>query len=130
MSGFNSYSNYAYATDLDVQSVVDKFNRENGLFLTYTVVRYEITYVGDKVAATVEVRAKLVSESNEYIESFAPGYGLSKDDKAVYKAITGAKKYATRLLYGLASEPKDEPESESPEVKTKRSFTLKENSDV
>jgi len=128
MSGFNEYSRYAYATDKDVQDLVNGFNLENQLYITYTVIRSEISYVDDKVAASVEVRAKLIdAETGEYIESFAPGFALSKDDKALYKAMTGAKKYATRLLYGLASEPKDEPENETPELRSARKILPKES---
>ena len=59
--------------------------------------------------AWVTVKITIVdADSGESITASAPGYAEDKGDKHLYKAITGATKYAVRSFFCLPSE--DDPE--------------------
>jgi ERF superfamily len=65
---------------------------------------------GSEHAVQVQVTATLIHESGEWIEVAGHGEGQDRADKAVYKALTGAKKY---IVAGLLKIPTtDDPESD------------------
>jgi hypothetical protein len=65
---------------------------------------------GSEHAVQVQVTATLVHESGEWIEVTGHGEGQDRADKAIYKALTGAKKY---IIAGLLKIPTtDDPESD------------------
>jgi hypothetical protein len=65
---------------------------------------------GSEHAVQVRVTATLLHESGEWIEVDGHGEGQDRADKAIYKALTGAKKY---IVAGLLKIPTtDDPESD------------------
>jgi hypothetical protein len=62
----------------------------------------------DQNACRVQIRMTLVHISGESVESLVWGEGQDHGDKAVYKAITGARKYGLACLLNLATA--DDPE--------------------
>jgi len=78
---------------------------------------------GSEHACQVMVEVTLIHESGEWIEVVGYGEGQDRADKSIYKAITGAKKYAVAGL--LAIPTTDDPEADetvgnapAPAVKT------------
>ncbi len=65
---------------------------------------------GAEHACQVQVSATLIHGSGEWIEVVGHGEGQDRADKSIYKAITGAKKYAVAGL--LAIPTTDDPEAD------------------
>jgi ERF superfamily len=113
-SGKNSFHKYSYTTASDVLEPVREACNANGLILYASVTDSRV----DRGQAWVNVKLTCSDpQSGESIECCAVGYAeeWNKDnkptgDKAVYKAQTGAIKYAVRLMFCLPSE--DDPERE------------------
>lgn len=115
-SGKNEFHRYAYATASDVLEPVREVCNASGLILFASVIDSRV----ERGQAWVNVKLTCADpETGESIECLAVGYSeewSSKDnkptgDKAIYKAETGALKYAVRLMFCLPSE--DDPEKES-----------------
>jgi len=114
-SGRNEFHKYSYSTAGDVLLPVQRACNEYGLVLVADVIDTKIN--PERAGAEVIVQLSVFdSETGESHRITAPGYAEDwsyKDskptgDKAVYKAITGATKYAVRSLFCLPSE--DDPE--------------------
>lgn len=114
-SGHNSFHKYKYTTAGDVLLPVQQACNAHGLVIVADVIDTKIHL--ERAAAEVIVQLTVFdSETGESHSITAPGYAEdwshkeSKPigDKAVYKAITGATKYAVRSFFCLPSE--DDPE--------------------
>lgn len=131
--GKNEYHKYKYAREVDV---VDKLR---DLFIKYRVypARVNITRTASRVEqidnshyASEQVTFQMAlkdADSEEVLLIEAPGTGFDKSDKAVYKAITGAEKYA--LLKAFLIPTGDDPEASNPEAtktSSARSWPTKE----
>ena len=112
-SGHNDFPRYNYATAGDVLLPVQRACNEHFLIVIADCIDAKI----EPGRASVTVKLTVAdSESGESISISAPGYAEDwswKDnkptgDKAIYKAITGATKYAIRSFFCLPSE--DDPE--------------------
>lgn len=115
--GFNSFHKYKYATESDVAekvreelaarhiimipNVVSQSNRE------HTNAKGKTEYIA---TVTMEFRF-LDGESGEEISFHSVGEGQDAGDKAVYKAITGAQKYA--LMKAFMIPTGDDPEADN-----------------
>ncbi len=114
-TGKNTYQKYSYATALDILEPVKRTCNELGLFLYLDVIESEIE--PGKARCTVKLTV-VDSESGESLSINSCGYSedwsykenRATGDKAIYKAITGATKYAVREMFALAST--DDPEKE------------------
>jgi hypothetical protein len=104
---------YNYSTAGDVLLPVQKACNEQGLIVMADCIESKI----EPGRASVIVRLTVAdTETGEYLSVTSPGYAEDfsyKDnrpnsDKAVYKAITGATKYAVRSCFCLPSD--DDPE--------------------
>lgn len=116
--GVNTFQNYAYVTDSDVVDAVREALAKQGLFVAMHVRhdRVKIYREEGRLCAEVYVDAIIhCPETGEQFPGGAPGYAEDKGDKAAYKAITGAKKYALLLLLGLSTG--DDPENDRSEAK-------------
>lgn len=122
-SGRNDFHKYSYATAGDVLVPVSRACNANGLIIVADVVDSNI----EQGKAWVTVRVTVAdADTGETITASAPGYADDKGDKAVYKAITGATKYAVRSFFCLPSE--DDPErSPKPSASTSNSNNPKIN---
>jgi len=107
-NGFNSFHKYNYVTKADVLQAVSGPCAEQGIVHYVTVLDTTI----DSGCAFVKVELTLVdAETGEKVTVVASGYSEDKKgDKAVFKAQTGASKYAYLQAFGLATD--DDPENE------------------
>ena len=112
-TGWNDFQKYNYSTAGDVLLPVQRACNEQGLIVIADCIESKI----EPGRASVVVRLSVVdTETGESLSVTAPGYSEDfsyKDnrpngDKAVYKAITGATKYAIRSCFCLPSD--DDPE--------------------
>lgn len=117
-SNENRQQGYSYADLADYHRAVREGLKRHQLALTGSVVSIQqlaprTTARGGKM---LQVRAhvvlRLLHPSGQWIESAAYGDGEDANDKAAYKAITGARKYAIASLLGLATT--DDPERDAP----------------
>ena len=113
--GFNERNNYSYVTAADLAGAVGDILAELGVVI---VPRLEsISYEPNSGRAEVARAAQVVMaytftdvESGEEITTKVAGQGLDSGDKAPYKAMTGALKYALLQSFLLATG--DDPEDE------------------
>ena len=114
--GFNERNNYSYVTAADLAGAVGDILAELGVVI---VPRLEsITYEPNPSGRTEVARAAQVVmaytftdvETGDEITTKVAGQGLDAGDKAPYKAMTGALKYALLQSFLLATG--DDPEEE------------------
>ena len=114
--GNNTFDKYKYSKLEDFWEVAKPVLAKHGLSLaiatidTMTLEARQTKNGGIEHAVRVKVLATLRHESGEYLDF--PGYGEGQDraDKAIYKAITGARKY---VLAGVLAIPTtDDPEAD------------------
>jgi hypothetical protein len=112
--GKNDFHGYKYASESDIIAAVRPVMVKHGLMLIPDVQSVDKDLSGN---TDVMVHYTLYHTSGECLTFHMPGSGndLAKSgkvgDKGVYKAITGAGKYATRGLFHL--ETRDDPERTS-----------------
>lgn len=130
-TGWNDFQKYNYSTAGDVLLPVQRVCNEHGLIVMADCVDSKV----EPGRASVTVRLTVAdSETGESLSVTAPGYAEDfsyKDnrpngDKAVYKAITGATKYAVRSFFCLPSE--DDPERTPNKFSSKPATKLATNS--
>ena len=115
-SGKNQAQGYAYADLDDYLSAVRSALAQNELAITSNVIAINdleprTTKQGGHlfvVRATLQTR--LIHSSGESIETISYGDGMDSGDKAIFKAVTGARKYGLAALLGLATT--DDPEED------------------
>lgn len=129
--GRNTAQNYSYAKFEDYVEEIKTTLAKHDLFIITSQnppVRLESTTtktgsVQHRIEVSLVVR--IVHNSGEWIEIDGYGEGADFGDKAVYKAITGARKYALACLLGLAT--KDDPENDEDNKKPQDSQPYKSN---
>lgn len=115
--GFNKFNNYKYATESDVaEKVREVLAEENVIMLPDVVEHVTREHVNRKgnteYIATVKVRFTFIDgDSGEELSIHSAGEGQDAGDKAVYKAITGAQKYA--LMKAFMIPTGDDPEADN-----------------
>lgn len=115
--GHNKFHNYKYATESDVAEKVREALAERSVIMIPNVTsqstREHINAKGKtEYIATVMMEFKFLDgESGEEISFHSVGEGQDAGDKAVYKAITGAQKYA--LMKAFMIPTGDDPEADS-----------------
>ena len=108
-SGRNDFHNYAYATEADVVATVRPHMVENGLVL----IPHVDTVSQDQHGNTnIVVNYQLHHVSGDFIEFNIAASGNDRNksgvgDKGIYKALTGASKYAMLKLFCLATGDED-----------------------
>lgn len=122
--GRNSQQNYAYAKFEDYIDGIKEILIKQGLTIVTTVnepkrLEPRISKHGTvQYAVEVAITARLFHKTGEWIEIDCYGEGQDPGDKAIYKAITGARKYALACLLGLAT--KDDPENDDEESRQQK----------
>lgn len=113
-NGFNSFHKYKYVTETDVLSLVNPLCTRHGMSHYINQLEAHI----DRDTATVKVELVVHDiESGEELRATSWGYAQDmRGDKAVYKAITGATKYAYLKFFGLSTG--DDPENETAPTET------------
>lgn len=111
--GYNAFHKYHYATEADILSIKGVLNA-NGLIVLPTTEAEETGFrEGGKCWAKVTMRFRVINaeKPEEVIESVFTGYAEDSNDKAIYKATTGANKYFYLKFFGVATD--DDPENET-----------------
>lgn len=115
-TGENTFHNYKYATEADVNERVRDALSEQGVVMIPNVkshsYREHINAKGKtEYIVTVEVEFSFIDgETGEIISFTTYGEGQDAGDKGTYKAITGAQKYA--LMKSLLIPTGDDPEAD------------------
>jgi hypothetical protein len=103
--GTNTHHKYQYATlegyITAVQPVLARFDL--GVLTSVTEQKK------DGQLTTVKIAIRLIHASGQWVEVTCYGTGMDGQDKGIYKAITGARKYGIATLLGLVTT--DDPES-------------------
>jgi len=118
-NGKNAFQNYQYATEADYVKTIQPLLVKHGLALT--LVQQNILGViavndkegpNGKFLTTIlsTYRIVNVSKPEDYVTVQAGGQGIDNGDKGIYKAITGAKKYALANAFLIATG--DDPEQD------------------
>lgn len=106
--GHNAHHNYDYVTESDVVEALRKHLAEAGIVCVPFVEKVTTTPTEKGLMAHVEVSYKFTNGSeNIQVRVVGSGYDIP-GDKAVYKAMTGALKYALRQLFLIPTG--DDPE--------------------
>ncbi|MGO9603981.1 MAG: ERF family protein [Candidatus Binataceae bacterium] len=118
--GHNERFNYSYVTAADIAGAIGDLLAELGVIVIPRLeeISYESAAArGDAVRMARVVMAYSFSdvESGEEIVAKVAGQGLDSGDKAPYKAMTGALKYALLQSFLLATG--DDPEDERPDAR-------------
>lgn len=116
-TGFNKFHQYHYATEADVNEAVRKELAERNVMMIphvkSCVYREHKTAKGNtEYITTVEVEFTFMDgDTGEKIVFSSFGEGQDAGDKGVYKAVTGAQKYA--LMKAFMIPTGDDPEGDS-----------------
>jgi hypothetical protein len=135
-SGHNKFDKYDYANLEDYISTVREVLAKHGLGLlsssedVSTLADRTTKSGGTEHAVIVKLVSRIVHESGEWIETCSVGEGQDRADKSVYKAITGARKYAIAATLNLATT--DDPEQDDdheppPSMSAKQTTTKKQD---
>ena len=100
-TGKNAHHRYTYASDEDLTRAIAPVLAANGLALVPVVESIARDMDGTRV--TVTVRWIVAHESGQRLECVTASEGTDRQDKAVAKALTGARKYLLRLLFSVAT---------------------------
>lgn len=112
--GYNKFHKYSYATETDVAEAVREEMIKQKVVAIPTIIEDSLREVqsrkGDtNYIAKVKIKHTFIDiESGKSIEFIMVGEGQDAGDKAIYKAITGAQKYALMKLFMIPTG--DDPE--------------------
>lgn len=112
-SGRNDFHKYDYATEADIVEAVRGGMAQRGLVLVPSVEKMEWADLagGKQRLCTLTVRFTVIDgETDSRLDFVAIGQGSDAGDKATYKAMTGAVKYALLKLFLIPTG--DDPEAE------------------
>lgn len=115
-SGRNDFHKYDYATEADIVSAVRAGMASRLLMMVPTVL--SDTWVDRQKGRLVKLRVRFTvhdGESGEEMSFEVLGEGEDQSDKATYKAMTGAVKYALLKLFLIPTG--DDPEQDEPPQK-------------
>lgn len=110
-NGYNAFHKYKYATEADYIQAIRPMLLKHGLVIV--PVEQTVTYSpGNNELVTTQMKFRVVNVDNpsESIDVPSAGQGADKGDKAVFKSVTGAKKYLLSTLFLI--ETGDDPEAD------------------
>lgn len=117
-NGRNTQQNYSYATEADITAAVREHMSERHLLLMPSVEKTEWETLGTtskgtpRKLCTLTVKFTLMDGDSGESQTFTVlGQGEDTSDKATYKAMTGATKYALMKLFLIPTG--DDPENDS-----------------
>jgi hypothetical protein len=120
--GRNDFHKYDYATEADFVHAMRPLLQKHGLVITPKIgtPTIEKDEKGNFLAtAQVEFTITNIDKPSEQVVATVLGQGTDKGDKAVYKLMTGAKKYFLALTFMVATG--DDPEQdEAPRTQVKK----------
>lgn len=118
-NGQNTYDKYSYAKLEDYVKVSMPILAKHHISILTSVDQTETLEVrlsskGNKeYGVRVKCSIRLLHESGQWVEADVWGEGQDRSDKAIYKAITGARKYGIAAMLGLATTDDPEADEES-----------------
>lgn len=107
-TGRNNHQGYAYATEADLIQTVRAEMASRGLVMLAT--HEEVTELRQGLYQVAVTWTLIHAPSGQSLTIMSHGHGQDKQDKAVYKARTGAMKYALRNTFLLPTY--DDPEKD------------------
>jgi hypothetical protein len=113
--GYNAFHKYSYVREEDAVKAVRPHLLEVGLVVRCSQETPSIFQEGIALAHLVFTVSDVETGYSESIEAFGTGSDAGSRDKALYKAITGAKKYFVTSYFMLSSG--DDPEADEAEDK-------------
>lgn len=118
-TGHNKFHNYDYATEADIVASVRKAMAERHLVLVHDTEKVEVKDLarknGTERLATLTVRFTVHDgDSGESMSFHVLGEGTDSGDKATYKALTGAVKYALLKLFLIPTGDDPEKDDDAP----------------
>jgi hypothetical protein len=122
--GVNKFQNYKYATEADVNEKIRECLAEQNILMVPSVKKQETrehqTRKGNiEYIARVEMDFTFMDgDTGESLTFSMNGEGQDPGDKAVYKAISGAQKYALMKLFMIPTGDDPEQDRDSEEQKT------------
>jgi hypothetical protein len=129
--GYNSFHKYKYATESDVAEKVRESLVERNVIMVPNMVSHDVrehTNAKGKTEyiVTVNMEFKFMDGDNGQEITFNMyGEGQDAGDKAVYKAITGAQKYALMKVFMIPTG--DDPEADNSTDERNAGNTNKQN---
>jgi hypothetical protein len=113
----NEYDKYKYSTIKDYYDVLKPALKACGLATIFE--QNELIPMDNRTTAKgnteyvvrIKLKAIIIHESGEQMVVYGFGEGQDRGDKALYKAITGGKKYLLSSIYGIPTT--DDPETDS-----------------
>ncbi len=124
-NGYNKFHRYEYATESDVSDHIRPILAKHGLTIIPSVVGVQDftreTNNGKVYRITrVEMQVTVTDGEGSYTTTWF-GEGEDEGDKAIFKATTGAMKYALLKLFNLSSG--EDPEADGREPEPKKSYS-------
>lgn len=110
--GRNDFHHYNYAMEVDFLEAVRPRLTERGILMSMSVDSIEVTNKGEKggMITTIKTTHTFIdSETGETLVFHGAGQGEDKGDKGIYKAQTGALKYALAKFFLISTG--DDPEA-------------------
>ena len=110
-NGVNQFHRYRYVSEADVAKAFSQALQQHKIFMFSSVVErhcqpYKTRGGKDAFLVTIKLQVTFVdSDSGEQFSAVFYGDGSDSDDKAIYKAITGAQKYALMKTFLVATGP-------------------------
>jgi hypothetical protein len=114
--GWNDFFKYNYVTEGDLVSAVRPLLSKAGVIIIPSVVQEErlenvIQERGGMASLTKITVEYTITDGKDTYTFLVPGHGSDRGDKGVYKAMTGAQKYALMKLFMV--ETGDDPERQT-----------------
>jgi len=121
--GRNDFHKYDYAMEADVLEMLRAPLAARGVFAYPSVESVTVEPAPkESFLTTIVVAFTFVdADTGEFLTVKMPGQGTDKGDKGVYKAITGATKYA--LLKTFLLPTGDDPENDTAQPRTRLTTT-------
>ena len=134
-NGHNKHQNYDYALESDIKDVVRKEMANRNLMMIPNELSRTMTQIptknGSQQLVTLEIEFTVNdADSGEAFKMVGYGDGQDSGDKAVYKAKTGALKYALTSLFMIPTGDDPEKPLQPPKVIDKEQLqAIEENID-
>lgn len=113
-TGFNNFNKYKYTTEADVQAITSKKMAKANLMLIPYEVEHEVKEVTTRKGNIEHLYtgtwdfSVIDGDTGEELAVRVSGQGQDSGDKAAFKALTGAHKYALMKLFQISTG--DDPE--------------------
>ena len=116
----NTFQKYNFRGIDDLYNAIYPALVKHGVFCVPQVQKVESFEIQGKEKISYRViltiAHRFYAEDGSYIEVVTVGEGIDTSDKASYKAMSGAMKYAFIELFSIPTEDIEDPETESPEA--------------